>query len=219
MSNTFVVNGDVIRRQIVGIPMGTNYAPLLANLYLYAHESRFIDRVIQTHGVQRARSFHMTFRLIDDVLSVDNALFEDCDDLYPSELTLEQTSISDSEVTFLGIHIVDNNDSLVLDVYNKKKAFPFKVICYPHLDTVIPTRLPYGVFTGLLWRRYRICNRISLFLKQAVDAANTLLENKCSKYRLGRLSRDFLCQRQPLKWSCPLSQLCRQLTRELGNSF
>ena len=54
--------------------MGTNRAPLLAKLYLYAYESSFIDRIQSTKGSATVRSFHMSFRIIDDLLAVDNPL-------------------------------------------------------------------------------------------------------------------------------------------------
>jgi len=57
--------------------------------------------------------FHMTFRLIDDVLSLDNpemmqalSLSHDNGGLYPAELTLNQTSKSSTAVEFLGMNIV-----------------------------------------------------------------------------------------------------------------
>lgn len=49
ISNTFLVNNSVVRRQAVGLPMGTNCAPVLANLYLYDYENRFMERLSAEH--------------------------------------------------------------------------------------------------------------------------------------------------------------------------
>ena len=38
----FVVFGDQVFQQSVGIPMDTNRAPLLADLFLYSYEVQFI---------------------------------------------------------------------------------------------------------------------------------------------------------------------------------
>ena len=38
----FVVFGGKVFQQIVGIPMGTNCAPLLADIFLYSYEAEFI---------------------------------------------------------------------------------------------------------------------------------------------------------------------------------
>ena len=58
------------------------------------------------------------------------------------------------------------------------------MIRYPHLDSVIPTSIPYGVFTGLLYRRYRICTRKTVFLKNAVELAMSLRDKRYSQCRL-----------------------------------
>ena len=227
--NTYIVNGDDIRKQVIGIPMGTNCAPLLANLYLYSYESAFIDRLEASVSVAAARSFHMSFRLIDDLLSVDNPLLhayinvpapESKEDgvggIYPAQLTLNNTSLPDC-VHFLGMELRYRGNSLELDIFDKKNEFPFQVIRYPHLDSVIPTSIPYGVFTGLLYRRYRICNRKPIFLDRSVELATVLMNKRCSKRRLCRLFRKFLCQRAPLRWKCSVDSLLRQFSRRLGS--
>ena len=35
-------------RQVIGIPMGTNCAPLLADLFLYSYENEFLDNMIRS---------------------------------------------------------------------------------------------------------------------------------------------------------------------------
>ena len=40
IDNIFVQFGGRLFRQVIGIPMGTNCAPLLADLFLYSYEER-----------------------------------------------------------------------------------------------------------------------------------------------------------------------------------
>ena len=42
VDNIFVVFGGKVCQQIVGIPMGTNCAPLLADIFLYLYDAEFI---------------------------------------------------------------------------------------------------------------------------------------------------------------------------------
>ena len=68
VSNMYFHNGDLTFHQTVGLPMGTNAAPLLANLGLYRHERDFVsshqdDTVIST--------FNNALRFIDDILLID----------------------------------------------------------------------------------------------------------------------------------------------------
>ena len=48
ISNTFLsyITGN-LKQQVVGIPMGTNVAPEIANLTLYADEAEFIDELMR----------------------------------------------------------------------------------------------------------------------------------------------------------------------------
>lgn len=137
--------------------MGTNCAAVLANLFLYYYESSFITRLEEERGREVARMFHMTFRLIDDVLSLDNlemmqalSLSHDNGGLYPAELTLNQTSKSSTAVEFLGMNIVADQNRLRLSVFDKRKTFPFVVRRYPLMSSLIPRTIPFAVLSGQL---------------------------------------------------------------------
>ena len=43
IDNIFVQFEERLFRQIIGIPVGTNCAPLLADLFLYSYENEFLD--------------------------------------------------------------------------------------------------------------------------------------------------------------------------------
>ena len=93
--------------------MGTNSAPLLANLFLYSFEAEFLDTLCQT-DLEAARKFHLSFRLIDDVLSLDNphsSLFctpRENGGIYPAFLTCEKTNKNSSHTNFCGIKLEDD---------------------------------------------------------------------------------------------------------------
>ena len=181
--------------------MGTNCAPVLANLFLYAYESAYITRVELEKGVEAARQFQMTFRLIDDVLSADNVAMtdavqshSDAGGMYPSELTLNTTSISPSEVEFLGMRIQTDTRRFRLSVFDKRKSFPFRVRRYPLASSLIPRNMLTGVFLGILHRGYRICSGVDDFLAYAVEVADTLRENGCSRHKLRRAFNSFVSE-------------------------
>ena len=48
VDNIFLVFAGKVPQQIVGIPMETNCAPLLANLFLYSDEAEFILSLLST---------------------------------------------------------------------------------------------------------------------------------------------------------------------------
>jgi hypothetical protein len=69
IDNIFVMLGGRVFQQTVGIPMGTNCAPLLADLLLYSYKADFIQWLLKKNEKKLARSFNFTFRYIDDVFS------------------------------------------------------------------------------------------------------------------------------------------------------
>lgn len=208
VNNIFVCNGAVVRRQVIGIPMGTNCAPALANLYLYAYEAAFIDRLMDPErgpaGLATARKFARTFRLIDDVLSVDNDVWEgEVEGMYPSQLTLNRTGGGEGDgaaVQFLGMDIRYTGRQVVMDVFDKRKEFPFPVIRYPHMDSLIPAGIPYGVWTGQLHRYFRICSLLDDFLKHCLHLARVLVSKGCKIPRLCRVFANFVFLQHRVKW-------------------
>ena len=46
VDNIFMVFGGMVFQQIFGIPMGTNCAPLLADIFLYSYEAEFIQSLL-----------------------------------------------------------------------------------------------------------------------------------------------------------------------------
>jgi hypothetical protein len=46
VDNIYVVFGDQVFQQSVGIPMGTNCAPLSADLFLYSYEAEFVQKLL-----------------------------------------------------------------------------------------------------------------------------------------------------------------------------
>ena len=91
VDNIFVFFGGKVFQQIVGIPMGTNYAPLLADIFLYSYEADVIQYLLSTGKKKLASQFNFTYRYIDDVLSIINPDFEKyLGQMYPAELEIKK---------------------------------------------------------------------------------------------------------------------------------
>ena len=76
LDTIFVVFDGQIFQQMIGIPMGTNYVSLLADLFLYSSEADFIQGLLKSGKKQVAQSFNFTYRYTDDVLSLSNSKFQ-----------------------------------------------------------------------------------------------------------------------------------------------
>jgi hypothetical protein len=49
--NIYVVFGEQVFQQSFGIPIGTNCAPLLADLFLYSYETEFVQKLLQDNNI------------------------------------------------------------------------------------------------------------------------------------------------------------------------
>ena len=90
IDNIYVSIGNSVYRQCVGIPMGTNCAPLLANVFLFYYEYKYMRNLIRVN-LMLAKKFNNTMRYIDDLLTLKNISFDSAiDDIHPSELQLKR---------------------------------------------------------------------------------------------------------------------------------
>ena len=74
IDNIFVFGGRIFQ-QTIDIPMGTNCAPLLADLFLYSYEVEFVQSLLKVGKKHLAPQFNFTYRYINDVLSLKNTKF------------------------------------------------------------------------------------------------------------------------------------------------
>jgi hypothetical protein len=102
IDNIFVSFGGTLFLQVVGILMGTNWSPLLADLFLYSYESEFLQKLVKDKKIHDARAFNFTYRYIDDVLSINDSKFAEFLPLiYPPELEVKETTDTASSASFL----------------------------------------------------------------------------------------------------------------------
>ena len=90
IGNIYVVCGDSLLKKVIGIPMGTDYAPFLANLQLYSYEYQWLVKKYENKEFDIPRKFNYCFRYIDDLLCINNDHFMDSvmKEIYPKELSL-----------------------------------------------------------------------------------------------------------------------------------
>ena len=75
IDNIFVQFEACLFRQVIGILMRTNCAPLLADLFLCSYENEVLDNMIRSGHKRLARSFNLCYRYIDDLIAFNNKKF------------------------------------------------------------------------------------------------------------------------------------------------
>ena len=106
LDHIYIRFGTKLYRQIVGIPMGTNCAPLVADLFLFCNERDFTKDLSSDNQADVIKAFNSTSRYLDDLLNIDNNYFEGMvNQIFPPELQLNKANNSDTEAPFLDLHL------------------------------------------------------------------------------------------------------------------
>ena len=141
VDNIYARFGRQLFRQMVGIPMETNCAPLLADLFLYSYENEFLDKLIKEGKRKLARRFNLSYRYIDDLISFNNKRFKEfISDIYPKELTISETTESTSVASYLDLLFTrDRSNNITTKLYDERDAFGFHIVNFPFMSSNIPS--------------------------------------------------------------------------------
>ena len=175
----------------VGIPIGTNCAPLLADLFLYSYENKFLDKLIKEGKRKLARKFNLSYHYIDDLISSNNKRFKEfISDIYPTELTISETTESTSVVSYLNLLFIrDKSNNITTKLYDKRDTFfGFHIVNFPFMSSNIPLAPAYGVYASQLIHYARCCSNYSDFLACHRALVTSLLSQG---YKVNRLSNTF----------------------------
>ena len=101
MDNIFIQFGNKLYRQVVGIPMGTNSALLVADLFQFCYDRDFMMSIFDDKQADVIYAFNTTSRYLDVILNINNVYFDNMvSQIYPSELQLNKAITSDYEAAF-----------------------------------------------------------------------------------------------------------------------
>ena len=104
LDNNYIRFGTKLYRQTIVIPMGTNCAPLVADLFLFCCERDFMKSISSENQADIIEDFNSTSRYLDDLLNINNIYFDQMvDRIYPTELQLNRANSSDTEASFFWI--------------------------------------------------------------------------------------------------------------------
>ena len=104
IDNIFVQFGGRLFRQVIGIPVQKNCAPLVADHFLCSYENEFLYNMVRSGHKRLARSFSVCYRYTDDLIVFNNKTFLDyLKEIYPSQLTVEKANKSDHLADYLDL--------------------------------------------------------------------------------------------------------------------
>ena len=96
--------------------MGTNCAPLVADLLLFCYERDFMMSLSDYKQADIIDAFNTASRYLDDILNINNVHFNNMvRQIYPSELQLNKANTSDTVAPVLDLHL-----SILMEVFLPK---------------------------------------------------------------------------------------------------
>ena len=190
LDNAYFSMGNMIFKQIIGVPIGVNPGPFIANLTLFYYEYKYLDKLYKTDYFS-AKRLNNTFRLIDDITTVnsDGVFQEHVNKIYPDSLKLNKENEVDTKAHVLDLDISIEEGHFIVRVYDKRDDFPFKIVQYSPNCSNMSRDVLIGVFGSQLVRFFRICNHFNGFKRRVEIMLNSFVNlgfNKkllSSKYR------------------------------------
>ena len=128
-----------------------------------------------------ASRFNLTYRYIDDVLSIKNPEFENyLGQMYPAELEITDNTESTTSASYLDLFLsIGRDGQLFTSIYDKRDNFNFHITNFPFLSSNIPSSSAYGVFISQLIRYARACSSYECFILRARRLSSKLLKQGC----------------------------------------
>ena len=183
LDNVYTRFGNKLYRQIVGIPMSTNCAPLVADFVLFCYERDLMTSLSNDNQTDIIETFNSTSRYI---LNIDNSYFEGTiNHIYPPELILQIPMP----------HIWINIYPFLMVLFSPKfrintTTLIFYIVNFPFFgwSRDVPCRPSYGVYISQLIRFAGVFSHVEDF-----NARNKWLTAKLLKqgYRYHKLRKAF----------------------------
>ena len=122
--------------------MGTNCAPLVADLFLCCYERDFMMSLSEEKQSEVIEAFSSTSRYLDVLLNIDDKYFDGLiSQIYPSERQLNKANSSKT----LDLHLSILDGLVSCKIYDKRDDFDFEIVNFPYLDGDVPRRASYSV--------------------------------------------------------------------------
>ena len=190
LDNSYFSIGNLCFRQIIGIPIGVDCAPALANLTLFRYEYDYISRLVKS-DYRRALKSNGCFRLMDDISSIngDGVFNIDRDIIYPTSLKLKKENEGEISADILDLSISLNGGLFSYKLFDKRDHFKFDIVNYPDLNGNISSNCGYGVVKSELNRYAKLSSNFSDFAHRRHVLIQKLLGKGYEQSKLAAITR------------------------------
>ena len=154
--------------------MGGNASPFIDDLYLSWYEYCCMIEVVKTDF---GKLLSYNCRYLDDICTINLQNFDDiAKDIYDNTLSLEGSTCSYKQDTFLDLYIRVVDHKFITGIYHKVDDFNFEVISYIFPQSNVHSMLGYSTYYSQLIRFFRLCNNINDFMFRAQFSYSKLVK-------------------------------------------
>jgi len=190
LEHSYFSVGTVCYQQSIGIPIGIDCAPPIANLTLFRYEYGHMAKLLKS-DYRRATKFNGCFRLMDDISSInsDGVFEESIPQIYPASLALkkENEGHNVADILDLTVELSVDSHSFGYKLYDKRDKFKFNIVNYPDLCGNISSNCCYGVVKSELKRFAKLSSKFSEFVKRKNILFEKLINKSYSEIKLNRI--------------------------------
>ena len=138
---------------------------------------------------QVIEAFNSTSQYLDDLWNIGNNFFDSVvNHIYLLERQLNKANVSDTEASFLDLHLSISNGFVKTKSLDKRDDFDFNIVNFPFLDCDVPRSTSYGVYISLLIYFARLSSHVDDF-----NTHNKILTAKLliQRYRYHKIRKAF----------------------------
>ena len=168
--------------------MGTNCAPLVADLFLFCNERDFMLSLSDNNQTDILEAFNSTSRYLEDLLNIYNPYFEQ---MVGQIYQLNKANSSDTEAPFLDLNLSITNGIVSSKIYDKRDDFNFQIVNFPFLDGDVPRSPSYGVYISQLIHFARVCSNVDDFKNRNLFLTAKLLKQDYRYHKIRKAVSKF----------------------------
>ena len=144
--------------------MASNCAILVADLFSFCYERDFRLSLSDDNQSEVVEALNSTS--LDDLLNIGNTIFDSMvNPIYPSELQLNKANVSDTEASFLDLHLSISDGFVKTKIFDKRDDFDLDIVNFPFLDSDVPRSTSYEfIFLNLFFFLERPVMSMTLIL-------------------------------------------------------
>ena len=212
LENTFFNFGGKVFSQNIGIPMGTDDGPEIANLHLHQQEYTYLNKLKKTN-IYSARKLKYSFRYIDDISSfnADDKILDVATEMYGNNVLLnkENEGTTYANVLDLTINLNPSLKTATTTLFDKRRSFKFDIVNFPDLSGCISSSMAYGVIPSQLLRYYKSCSIRKDLIFNCSILFTKLLQQSYTLKNMETKVKDFIFKHVPVvtKYQCNNKQL------------